>query len=124
MSCFDQFTILLKKNFILWRRNRIKSILEILIPVLLALLFAMMKYIIEPKEIAAASFTSSLYDLPTVIDATWVPTQTVPTATGSQELIPKLKNCPNTDTKGNTIALVPNNAITQAIKSQLEIGNI
>lgn len=123
MSCCAHFIILLKKNFILWKRNWVQSLLEIIIPVIIAIVFGSMKYIVGTNDIAAASFTSNLYDLPTVIDSTWVPYQMVPTATGTEQLIPKLKNCPNSDTEGNTIALVPNNALTQAIKSQLEIGN-
>lgn len=121
-GCYAHFSVLFKKNIILWKRNWLQSVLEILIPVLFALLFGVMKYIIGTSDLNAASFTSNLYNLPTVIDSSWEPTQTVVTASGSTQVVPLLKNCPNSENKGNTIALVPDNAITQSIKSQLEIG--
>jgi len=53
---------LLKKNWILWRRNLCCSILEILIPVLFAVAFKIFREALPPDEYGKTKF----YDEPSI----------------------------------------------------------
>lgn len=53
---------LLKKNWIIWKRSLVISIIEILFPILLMSILIIVRVLIKKKEIPEISYTSQVYN--------------------------------------------------------------
>ena len=64
MGTSSHLKSLLKKNFLLWKRNKIGSLLEILIPIAFAFLFLAFRYAEPVQDVAQTSYYTSPAYLP------------------------------------------------------------
>lgn len=100
-----QFSGLLKKDFLLWRRNLGGSICEILLPIMFLAILLLLNTLTEKTEITAES--NSPYVLPTnddLLNPAFFKTQ------------PLFKDCSNKNRKGGRVAIVPENNFTKTIQ--------
>lgn len=94
---------LLKKNFILWKRDRRGTLCELLVPIFFIGVLVAISYSIPTDDIEAKDFINDLSILYPDYDSS----------------LTVIKNCKNPDF-GGKVALVPDIGITRKLKTILE----
>lgn len=108
-----QFRGLLKKDFLLWRRNKLGSVCELVWPILFTIVMIFLNTLVKESTIEAVSGTPKV--IPTNDDLL------------ANEILnplnPLFKNCLEKNNKGGRVALVPPNKITKKLKPLFEKFN-